>query len=104
MRGLGKGVSGKPYPRLCNARRPRLETRDLPVTGGKTLQLAPGPPFIYIEFRIPLNVTSVDTRQTDAKVFTATLILLSNSAIYLTLICAVKMFSDFHIVMTGILG
>ncbi|XP_066350304.1 protein MICRORCHIDIA 4-like isoform X2 [Miscanthus floridulus] len=22
---LGKGVSGKPYPRLCNARRPRLE-------------------------------------------------------------------------------
>ena len=25
MRGLGKGVSGKPYPRMCNARRPRLE-------------------------------------------------------------------------------
>ena len=25
MQGLGKGVSGKPYPRLCNARRPRLE-------------------------------------------------------------------------------
>ena len=25
MRGLGKGVSGKPYPRLCNASRPRLE-------------------------------------------------------------------------------
>ena len=25
--GLGKGVSGKPYPRLCNARRPRLEPR-----------------------------------------------------------------------------
>ena len=25
LRGLGKGVSGKPYPRLCNARRPRLE-------------------------------------------------------------------------------
>ena len=23
--GLGKGVSGKPYPRLYNARRPRLE-------------------------------------------------------------------------------
>ena len=22
---LGKGVTGKPYPRLCNARRPRLE-------------------------------------------------------------------------------
>jgi hypothetical protein len=44
------------------------------------------------------------TRQTDAKVFTATLILLTNSAIYLTLICAVKMFADFHIVITGILG
>jgi len=25
VRGLGKGVSGKPYPCLCNARRPRLE-------------------------------------------------------------------------------
>ena len=25
VRGLGKGVSGKPYPRLCNVRRPRLE-------------------------------------------------------------------------------
>ena len=25
VQGLGKGVSGKPYPRLCNARRPRLE-------------------------------------------------------------------------------
>jgi len=25
VRGLGKGVSGKPYPRLCNARRPRLK-------------------------------------------------------------------------------
>ena len=25
VRGQGKGVSGKPYPRLCNARRPRLE-------------------------------------------------------------------------------
>ncbi|XP_066368759.1 uncharacterized protein [Miscanthus floridulus] len=25
VQGLGKGVSGKPYPHLCNARRPRLE-------------------------------------------------------------------------------
>ena len=25
VRGLGKGVSGKPYPRMCNARGPRLE-------------------------------------------------------------------------------
>ena len=25
VRELRKGVSGKPYPRLCNARRPRLE-------------------------------------------------------------------------------
>ena len=25
VRGLGKGVSGKPYPRLCNARRLQLE-------------------------------------------------------------------------------
>ena len=28
VRGLRKGVSGKPYPRLCNARRPGL---DLPA-------------------------------------------------------------------------
>ena len=27
VRGLGKDVSGKPYPRLCNARRPQLEPR-----------------------------------------------------------------------------
>ena len=27
MQGLEKGVSGKPYPRLCNTRRPRLEPR-----------------------------------------------------------------------------
>ena len=27
VRGLRKGVSGKPYPRLCNARRLRLEPR-----------------------------------------------------------------------------
>jgi len=25
VRGLGKGVSDKSYPRLCNVRRPRLE-------------------------------------------------------------------------------
>jgi len=25
VRGLRKGVSGKPYPHLCNAMRPRLE-------------------------------------------------------------------------------
>jgi hypothetical protein len=25
VRGMGKGVSGKPYPRLCNTRRPRHE-------------------------------------------------------------------------------
>ena len=24
-RGLGKGVSGKPYPHMCNARKPQLE-------------------------------------------------------------------------------
>jgi len=47
VRGLGKGVSGKPYPRLCNApvQCEETRTRDLPVTGGKTLPLAPGPPF-----------------------------------------------------------
>ena len=36
--GLGKDVSGKTATR----------TQDLPVTGGKTLPLAPGPPFHLI--------------------------------------------------------
>ena len=27
VQGLGKGVSGKPYPRLSNTRRPRFEPR-----------------------------------------------------------------------------
>ena len=30
VRGLGKGVSGKPYPHLCNAMRPRLESGTYP--------------------------------------------------------------------------
>ena len=34
VRGLGKGVSGKPYPRLCNARRPRLEPVSNPGPSG----------------------------------------------------------------------
>ena len=45
VRGLGKGASCKPYPRLCNARRPRLEPGTFRSQAGKTLPLAPGPPF-----------------------------------------------------------
>ena len=47
VRGLGKGVSGKSYPRLCNAKTV-TQTQDLPVTCGKTLQLAPGLSFIQL--------------------------------------------------------
>ena len=44
VRGLGKGVSGKPYPRLCNARRPWLEPGTFRSQAVR-LPLAPGPPF-----------------------------------------------------------
>jgi len=41
VRGLGKGIIGKPYPRLCNARRPRLEPgttkKDTKVRGKKVV-------------------------------------------------------------------
>ena len=48
VRGLGKGVSDKPYPRLCNARRPRIEPRTFRSQAVReTLPLAPGPPFKY---------------------------------------------------------
>ena len=44
VRGLGKGQwQALPSPVQCEETATR--TRDLPVTGGKTLPLAPGPPF-----------------------------------------------------------
>jgi len=48
VRGLGKSVSDKPYPSLCNAKRPRLKSGTI---GGKTLPLAPDPPFDSKTFR-----------------------------------------------------
>ena len=51
VRGLGKGVSGNwqalPSPVQCKETATR--TRDLPVTGGNTLPLAPGPPFVCMK-------------------------------------------------------
>ena len=50
VRGLGKGVSGKPYPCLFNVRRPRLEPGTFRSQVVR-LPLAPGPPFNCILFR-----------------------------------------------------
>ena len=43
VRGVGKGVSGKPYPRLCNARRPRLDPRIFLSQAVRLYRLHPGP-------------------------------------------------------------
>jgi hypothetical protein len=60
VRGLGKGVSGKPYPLPVQCEETATRTRDLPVTGGKTLSLAPGPPFIAIVCNyLKLNHTQI---------------------------------------------
>ena len=39
VRGLGKGVSGKPYPREVQCEEAATRTRDLSVTGGEALPL-----------------------------------------------------------------
>ena len=52
VRGLGKGVSGKPYPRLCNARRPRLEPRTFRPQVARLYRLhqtRPSKSFLYRE-------------------------------------------------------
>ena len=65
MRGLGKGVSGKPYPCLCNARRPRLEPGTFRSQAVR-LPLALGPPFMLLYltgpnfFWIPYNMLNVE--------------------------------------------
>jgi hypothetical protein len=57
VRGLGKGVSGKPYPRLCNARRPRLEPETFRSQAVR-LPLAPGRPFKLESFHQKIIITN----------------------------------------------
>ena len=43
--GSGKECQWQALPSLVQCEETATRTRDLPVTGGKTLPLAPGPPF-----------------------------------------------------------
>ena len=44
--GSGEGCQWQALPSPVQCEETATRTRDLPVTGGKTLPLAPGPPFI----------------------------------------------------------
>ena len=55
VRGLGKGVSGKPYPRLCNARRPRLEPGTFRSQAVRLYRLHQARPS-QITIKLPLNI------------------------------------------------
>ena len=50
VQGLGKGVSGKPYPSLCNARRPRLEPGTFRSQAVRLYRLHQARPFLYLHF------------------------------------------------------
>ncbi|XP_066396222.1 glutamate receptor 2.8-like [Miscanthus floridulus] len=57
VRGLGKGVSDKPYPRLCNTRRPRHE----PETFRSQAVFPKGSPLVADVSRAILTVTEGDS-------------------------------------------
>ena len=46
---LGHDALDKALPSLVQCEETATRTRDLPVIGGKTLPLAPGPPFILVQ-------------------------------------------------------
>ena len=48
--GSGEGCQWQALPSPVQCEETTTRTRDLPVTGGKTLPLAPGPPFICPSF------------------------------------------------------
>ena len=50
VRGLEKGVSSKPYPRLCNARRPRLEPGTFRSQTVRLYRLHQAHPSIHMNF------------------------------------------------------
>ena len=45
--GSGEGCQWQALPSPVQCEETATQTRDLPVTGGKTLMLAPGPPFNF---------------------------------------------------------
>ena len=45
--GSGEGCQWQALPSPMQCEETATRTRDLPITGGKTLPLAPGPPFKY---------------------------------------------------------
>ena len=58
MRGLRKGVSGKPYPRLCNAR-PRLELGTFQSQAVRLYRLHQARPSFFILYLFPKKGKSV---------------------------------------------
>jgi len=55
VRGLGKGVSGKPYPRLYNARRPRLEPGTFRSQAVRLYRVHQARPSIQISLKDHIN-------------------------------------------------
>ena len=60
VQGLGKGVSGKPYPRLCNARRPRLEPGTFRSQAVRLYRLHQARPSYLALFKILIFLFYVD--------------------------------------------
>ena len=56
--GLGKGVSGKPYPRLCNARRPRLKPGTFQSQAVRLYRLHQARPSLIQIVKISAKLTS----------------------------------------------
>ena len=71
VRGLRKGVSGKPYPRLCNTRRPRLEPRTFRLQAVRLYHLHQARPslrllrWIYFSVHTPCFTCSIYVRISD---------------------------------------
>ena len=51
----GEGCQWQAIPSPVQCEETATRTQDLPVTGGKTLPLAPGPPFIFAALYIQIN-------------------------------------------------
>ena len=64
MRGLGKGISGKPYPREVQCEEAATRTRDLLVTGGEALPDAAQHSVIIMSSTLSSSPTYAKTSQT----------------------------------------
>ena len=54
--GFGEGCQWQALPSPAQCEETTTRTQDLPVTGGKTLPLAPGPPFSGYQFMFAQNL------------------------------------------------